>query len=263
MNKQTVLITGASGGIGKECALIFAKNGYNVVLVARGADKLNQIKSEIEKSFNVAATVVPADLTAGGAAEKVSQTLREQGVTVDVLINNAGFGDYAAFLDSDLQKQKNMIDLNCSSLVETTHVFGNEMKKRGFGRIVNIASIAAFQPGPYMSVYFASKSFVMSFSHALSHELKKSGVTVTCVCPGPVSTGFEAAANLHAEGCTMFKKLKPTTPEKVAAFVYKSALKGKVLAYHGFRSKLMNFSTKLAPRNIACKISAKVVGKPR
>ena len=261
MNKN-VLITGASSGIGEACAYEFASNKYNLILAARNEEKLLRIKQKISSEFSVKVSVVALDLTEKDAALKLKETLDRQGISVDILINNAGYGDLAPFLDSDWEKQRRMVELNIEALMHTTYVFGNDMKKRGFGHIVNISSLAAFFSGPYMAVYYASKAFVLSFSEAVAEELKDSGVRVTAVCMGPTSTGFEKAANLD-EHSNMFKKLKPALAEDVAKTVYKSCLKRKAVSCHGAVTKLACMANGLLPRKLKLKITKNTNGKPK
>lgn len=258
--KQTVLITGASGGIGRECAEIFAKNGFDVVLTARSEDKLHTIKKAVEEKYGVTATVIAMDLSKPDAALTLQKQLFEQSIVVDVLINNAGFGDYAGFLDSDWNKQKNMVDLSITALMQMTYLFGNEMRKRGKGRILNLSSAAGLCPGPYMSIYYASKAFVLSFSQAVSEELKGTGVTVTSLCPGPAKTGFEEAADMKY--AKLFVNIKPVSPADVAKTGYKAVMRGKAVTYHGMPTKLVNIGTRLAPRGIVRMIVKRINGIP-
>ena len=245
--KNFCLITGASGGIGAEFARAFAKNGHDLILVARSKDKLEALKYELENKYAVEAIVISADLTSESDIEQMYNHLRTADLRVDVLVNNAGFGDLCAFLDSNPERQKKLIELNISALVILTYLFGNDMKKRGRGRIVNISSAAAFSAGPYMSLYYASKSFVLSFSEALAEELKGSGVTVTALCPGPTSTEFEK--NAHMGRSVMFSRFKPAAAKDVAEVGYRAAMKGKRVKYHGFVTHSFSLLTRFLPRS--------------
>ena len=258
--KGTALITGASGGLGAEFARILAEEGFTLILTARHADKLDALKRELEDSFGSSVTIIPADLTQNGAVASLYAEIIAAGLTVDVLINNAGFGDYSAFLDADWDKQRRMVSLNITALMELSYRFGRDMRKRGYGRILNIASAAAFSPGPYMSVYYASKAFVLSFSQALSLELEQTGVKVTALCLGPTSTGFESAASM--EHSTMFRKIKPAEPWDVARTGYRAMRKGVAVRYHGFPTKLISFGTRLCPRAITCRLARSINGIP-
>ena len=244
--KQTALITGASGGLGLSFVNIFARDGYDIVLVARNGDRLEEIKKEIETKYNVNAMVVAVDLCAQNGAEQVFDATSKAGIKVDVLVNNAGFGDFGEFYKSDLNKQTRMVDLNCIALMQLCHLYLPDMIKNGKGNILNVDSIAAFQAGPLMSVYYATKAFVLSFSQALTRELKGTGVKVTALCPGPIRTNFDNAADLGESG--LFKNLKVWDPNVVAEFGYKNMKKGKSLCICGFVNKIIVFANRLAPR---------------
>lgn len=241
-----VLITGASGGIGLHFAEKFAENGYNLILVARSKNKLDSLKQELESNYSVNVNIYALDLTSNNAIQELYDYVKRKSLIVGVLVNNAGFGDRNAFLDSDWQKQKNLIDLNISALVEMTYLFGNDMKKRKRGKIINLSSVAAFSAGPYMSLYYASKSFVLSFSEALSEELKGSGVTVTALCPGPTSTDFEKNANMDQS--VMFSQFKTSSAKDVANAGFNAAMKGRAIKYYGVITYLFNIITRCFPR---------------
>jgi len=259
--KQTALITGASSGIGRECAIVFAKNGFDLILVARSVDKLSALKEELEQKHGIAVTVIPMDLSEPDVACELLRQLKKLELNANVLVNSAGFGDFAGFLDSDWSKQKNMVDLNITALMQMSYVFGNEMRKCGYGRILNLSSVAAFSAGPYMSVYYASKAFVLSFSQALAEELKDTGVTVTALCPGPTSTGFDSAADMG--GSKMFDTFKSATPKQVAECGYQAVMSGKHVKYHGLPTKLMNIGSRIVPRKTTTKFAAKINGVPQ
>ena len=244
--KQTALITGASGGIGLELARVFARERYNLVLVARNEARLSALGRELADAYGVTALACAADLSERDAAAAVYAFTRDRGVAVDVLVNNAGFGDFGPFLDAEWEKQYEMVQVNITALMQLTRLYLPEMTARGSGRILNIASTAAFQPGPLMSVYYASKAFVLSFSEALSVELKGTGVAVTTVCPGPTTTGFSERANLGASG--LFAHLKNATAAEVAEFAYRALSRGRVVAVHGLGNRLLVFGSKHSPR---------------
>ena len=252
MNK-TALITGASGGIGMELARIHASKGDNLVLVARSKDKLDALKSELEKQFGISVYNIGKDLTKNDAAKAIFDELSVQKIRVDYLINNAGFGDFGLFADSNWEKQSEMINLNVLALTYLTRLFLPDMIKNKFGKILNIASTAAFQPGATMSVYFATKAFVLSFSEAIANELKGSGVTVTVLCPGATESGFQAAADL--KNSNIFKGNQIASSKQVAEFGYNMMMKGKIVVIHGFMNKLLAFSVRLAPRNIITSVT--------
>lgn len=252
MNK-TALITGASCGIGLELAKIFASKGDDVILVARNEEKLIKIKKYLEEKYHISAWVYPKDLTAPNAASELYGEITSAGHQVDYLINNAGFGDNHKYLHAEWETHKNMVKLNILALMELCYLFGRAMYNRGNGKILNIASIAAFSGGPYMSVYYASKAFVLSFSEALAEEFKEQNVTVTCLCPGPTITNFGKAAD--SEKANMFKYLGPTTPEEVAKVGYRAMMKGKTVHYHGANAKAMALLCRLSPRKLNAKFS--------
>ncbi len=192
----TALITGASSGIGAEFARQLAANQQDLVLVARSQDKLNQLAEQLSQQHGIRAEVIVQDLTEPQASLAVTHRVEELGLTVDLLVNNAGFGTYGSFAESNLDRQSSMVQLNIMALVELTHLFLPAMVKRSQGGIINVASIAAFQPMPYWSVYAASKAFVLSFSEALWAEVKDAGIKVLALCPGPTESEFFKVADV-------------------------------------------------------------------
>lgn len=255
MNK-TALITGASSGIGLELARIFAKNKTNLVLVARSGDKLKALSDELIKSAGVKVKVIPADLSILKNCESLVDELKNENITIDYLINNAGFGTSGFFTDTDLQKEIEMINLNITALTYLTKIFAKEMKLRGSGKILNVSSTAAFQPGPLMAVYYATKAYVQSFSEALANELKGTGVTVTALCPGPTASGFQSAANINNVRLVKGRKL-PTSAE-VALFGYKAMMNGKTVAVHGLMNKIVVQFVRFVPRKIITSVVRKI-----
>lgn len=254
---NVVLITGASGGLGLELAKIFAENKNNLLLVARSAEALSDLKITLEAEHGITVHVLPRDLTEESSADELYAYAVENGLNVEVLVNNAGFGDFGEFCVRSWEKQRDMVRLNVLALMRLTYLFLPAMKDRGRGKILNLASLAAFQPGPLMSVYYASKAFVLSFSEALSVELKKTGVTVTALCPGPVRTGFEKNAELSNSG--LFKNLKVASPQRVALYGYKKLMKGKPVAVQGGMNKFLVFINRFAPRALVRKIVYKIM----
>ena len=186
----TALLTGASSGIGHSMAKILAGQGWDLVIVGRSTATLEKMRDELSSEQGVKVTVVEADLSQDGASQKVYDAVKAQGIEVDYLINCAGIGDFGLFVESDLKRQEDMIHINDLALVSMTGLFAPEMVARGSGRILNVSSVAAFQPGPLMSIYYASKAFVQSFTEALYVELKGTGVKVSVLCPGPTDTPF-------------------------------------------------------------------------
>lgn len=256
---KTALITGASGGIGHELAKIFAREGYNLVLVARSENKLIDLQKKLEKQYRVSVEIIVKDLSVKDAPADIYRTLSEANKHIDVLVNNAGFGDYGEFAEVDWNKQYSMVQLNIVALMHMTKLFLQPMREAGEGKILNMASTAAFQPGPYMSVYYATKAFVLSFSEALSKELQDSGVTVTAFCPGPTQTGFEDAASLGKS--KLFKIFTLARAEDVANYGYRELMRGQPVAIHGFFNKLLAFSLRFAPRSVVRKLMYKIQSK--
>ena len=246
---RTALITGASSGFGREFAKIFAKQGYNLVLTARRTAEMLKIKEELEGTYGIDVLVITKDLSVQNAAEEIFAETQARNIHIDVLVNNAGFGALGNFAATDMKKAQDMISLNVYSLVTLTHLYLAPMMEKGHGRILNVASIAGFAPGPGMAVYYASKAFVLNFSDALSTELKGTGVTVTALCPGPVNTGFAKAAGFKNN--IMFNGKEDGKAAKVSRYGVKQMYKGKPIAVPGAVCKLGAFATRLAPREFA------------
>jgi uncharacterized protein len=250
--KQTVLITGGSGGIGYELAQLFAGNGYSLVLVARNRDKLEEIKNDFEKRFGIFVKVINKDLSKPSAAKEIFDTLQKESHVIDILVNNAGYGSYGTFAETDLEFQLEMIQLNVVSLVHLTRLLLEPMIQRRSGKILNVASTAAFQPGPFMAVYFASKAFVLSFSEALSNELKGTGVSVTALCPGVTRTDFHKRAGLT--DVLPMNNSFAMDAKVVAMDGYRALMRGKAVTISGFRNQVLAFLVRLAPRAIVRKV---------
>ena len=258
--KGTALLTGASSGIGSSMARILAEEGWNLVIVGRSKDRLERMRDVLSSKNGVKVTVVEADLSLDGAAQGVYETVKGYGIEVDYLINCAGIGDFGFFVESDLKKQEDMIHINDLALVSMTGLFVPDMIARGSGRILNVSSVAAFQPGPLMSIYYASKAFVQSFTEALAVELKGTGVKVSVLCPGPTDTPFLEKAGQTEQN--MYKKSACVTADKVAAYGLRKAEKGKVVIVCGLDFKLMIFFVRLAPRSLTRWAVFKLQGKP-
>ncbi len=255
---ETALITGSSSGIGRELAKIHAKNGGNLVLVALDKGGLDDTKKVIEEKHKVNVYVIEKDLTVKGAVNEVYDELKQQKISVDYLINNAGFGDFGHFAECDWAKQEKMINLNITVVAHLTRLFLPDMIERGSGKIMNVASIASFQPGPTMSVYFATKAFVLSFSEALANELKDKSITVTALCPGSTETAFHAVVMGDSK---LLVKRKKSSPEDVAEFGYRSMIRGKTVAIHGFKNRIMILAARLFPRSIVVKATRRIQEK--
>jgi len=248
----TALITGASNGIGLDLAKIHASKGDNLILVARSKSKLDELKLSLEKEFKIKVIVINKDLSEINAAQEVYDEIKKNQITVDFLINNAGFGDFGMFYETDWNKELQMINLNITTLSHFTKIFLKEMVQRGNGRIMNVASIAAFQPGPTMAVYYATKAYVLHFSEAIANEVEKTGVTITALCPGPTESGFQEAADMQESKLVKGRKL-PTSKE-VAEYGYKSMMSGKTVAIHGTINYLMANSIRFSPRSLVVKL---------
>jgi len=249
---STALITGASGGIGYELAKLFARDHHNLVLVARSGDKLAQIATELQ-SHGVTVKTIALDLSAPPAPSFLFDQVQREGTVIDILINNAGYGAFGEFATMPEEEILGQIQLNITALTELTHFFLPAMVRRGSGRIMNVASTAGFQPGPLMAVYYATKAYVISFSQAIANEVHKSGVTVTCFCPGATHTGFAKRAG--NDKSRLFKQLGAMSAEKVALAGYRAVMEGRTLAISGVQNWLVAESTRLAPRKVVTAIS--------
>ncbi|MBK8144483.1 MAG: SDR family oxidoreductase [Bacteroidetes bacterium] len=255
----TALITGASSGIGFELAKVHASKGGNLVLVARNKSKLDELKMELETNYNVSVYTIGKDLSAKDAAQEVYDETTKQNIQIDYLINNAGFGDFGMFVETDWNKEYQMISLNITTLTQFTKLYLQGMVQRRNGRIMNVASTAAFQSGPTMAVYFATKAYVLSFSEAVDNEVSDKGVTVTALCPGATESGFIEAAGMQASNLIEGKKL-PTSKE-VAAYGYHSMMKGKTVAIHGFMDWILANSSRFVPRALTVLLTRKIVDR--
>lgn len=255
---RAALITGASGGLGREFAALCARDGRDLIIVARDGERLRQMKERLEQRHSVTIMPVALDLSGPDAARRLVDEVDASNLVVDLLINNAGVGYHAAFLDSDLARQELAIQLNVVALMQLSYLIGQRMGRRGEGRILNVSSIAAFVSGPYMAIYHASKAFVQSFSEALAEELRGSGVTVTALCPGPTETGFEGVAGLA--GSPLFSMLRPAKAQAVAAAGLRAAAKGQAVCRPGLVPKTMYLGTRLAPGAVARRFAAYLNG---
>jgi hypothetical protein len=256
---NTALITGASNGIGLELARIHASKGGDLVLVARNKPKLDELKTELEKQYKISVVCIGKDLSLPNAAKEIYDETKRQNIQIDYLINNAGFGDFGMLVETDWNKELQMINLNITTLTLFTKLFLQDMVKRRSGKIMNVASTASFQPGPTMAIYCATKAYVLSFSEAVSNEVSDKGVTITSLCPGATETGFQAAGAL--EESKLFKGKKLPTAKQVADYGYASMIKGKTVAIHGLMNNIMSNSIRFVPRSIVLKISRAMIGK--
>lgn len=249
---KTALITGASNGIGYEIAKLFAKDKINLVLVARNESKLLSIKKYFEQNYNISVKIIIKDLSLNTSPYEIFDELNKENISIEYLVNNAGFGYWGKFSDTNLEKELQMINLNIISLTILTKLFLTNMIKNNFGRILNIASTASFQPGPNMAIYYATKAYVLSFSEAISEELRGSSVSITTLCPGPTNTNFENFSGLNK--AKLFKIMKPANAYKVAMYGYKAMMKRKRLAIYGFTNKIILIIEKFFPRILILKV---------
>ena len=219
------LITGASSGIGRELASLFAANGYDIVITARNQERLNTVQTALKQQYQVRVVVFAADLSEPDAPQRLHDFTTSHGISIEYLVNNAG-----------------------------SYRYGRDMRRAGHGRILNISSVASMMAGPYMAVYFASKAFVRSLSEAVAYELRNTGVTVTCVCPGPTTTGFAKAANMH--GRNFFTMTRPASARQLAAYAYRRMMRGTTLAYHGPLTRAGALAERLLPRAAIRRLAA-------
>lgn len=246
-----VLITGASSGLGVDFARLYAKERRDLVLVARRGDRLEALKTELEQAYSIAVLPIALDLTATGALDNLQNTLKAEKLSVDILVNNAGFGLRGQFHQLDRARQLAMIQLNITVLTDLCHRFIPEMITRGSGGILNVASLAAFQPGPLMAIYYATKAYVLSFTEALHEELKPHGIRVSALCPGPVATEFAETADMT--DTLLFKTALPSPP--VVRQAMRALEKNRASTIPGLHNWLLAFSGRFAPRFVVRKLA--------
>jgi hypothetical protein len=259
--RPVALVTGASMGLGAEFARLFAAEGHDLVLTARNGERLAMLKKEVENLHGVTAHVLVADLADPRAPVAIHDNLRMAGIEVDVLVNNAGFGMYGKFHESDFQTELEMVQVNMIALMHLTKLFMRDMVARRRGRILNVASTAAFQAGPMQSVYYASKAFVLSFSEAIGNELKGTGVTVTALCPGPTATGFQERANVG--GLRGLRLMMRVSPEAVVRAGYNGMKHGRPVVIPGLLNNLHVFLLRLVPRRLVTNVVRRLQTHPR
>lgn len=248
--QKTVLITGGSSGIGYELAQVFGHNNYNLILVANDKNKL-QIAENKLKSHGFSVRTVSMDLADPQSPTKIYEYLQKEEIRIDILVNNAGFATYGEFAEIDLDRELSELQVNIVALTHLTKLFLPDMLKAKNGKVLNVASTAAFAPGPFMAVYYASKAYVLSFSQALNSELENTGVHVTALCPGPTDTGFVKRGGI--ENSKLFHG-KNLTASSVANAAYDGLMKNKLIVVPGFRDKLMIQALRLAPRDFVLKV---------
>lgn len=252
IQRPTALVTGGSGGIGLELAKVLARNDFDLVLVARKRDTLEAAAGQLEGKFDVKAHVFAADLRRLDAPQAIFDFLQNENIPIEALINNAGFGLGGEFSEIEIQRELEMIQVNISALTHLTKLFLPPMIKRKSGRVLNVASTAAFQAGPLMAVYYATKAYVLSFSEALSEELRNTGVTVTALCPGPTQTDFADTAELTSS--PLVNTFGIAEAADVAKYGFDAMMHGKRLAIPGIRNKIVAQANRIAPRALSAKI---------
>jgi short-subunit dehydrogenase len=254
MRRQVALVTGASSGIGLALARLMAADGFDLVLVARNADRLDQLAEEFRTHHRIAAHVCATDLSQPGAAAALWSELVGRRVGVDILVNNAGTGLYGPFAEQDDAALERMVTLNVSTVTTLTRLALPDMRVRGWGRILNVASIAGHQPGgPRMAAYYATKSYVLSFSRGLARELSGSGVSVTALCPGPIHTPFEESAG--ASRTILYRRVFTMDPLAVAKAGYRGMMRKTTVVVPGLTAKLLAFAGELPPRRIVLEVN--------
>jgi short-subunit dehydrogenase len=251
--RKTALITGASSGIGYELGKIFAKNDFDLVLVSRNEEKLENIAGELKKKHDIQVRVIAKDLSKPSSPKELYDQVTGEGTRIDVLVNNAGVAAYGKFTDSRADRNMDLIQLNIAAPTILCKLFGADMAREGSGRILNVSSTAAFQAGPLLSTYYASKGYLLLLSEALSHEFKQDGVTVTALCPGPVKTEFFKRNDMTDT------KLNDSpfmmNAARVAEIGFSGLMKGKPLVIPGAINKLLVFLERLAPRRVASSVA--------
>lgn len=254
---KITLITGAANGLGYEFARIYAEENNNLLLVDIDEKCLLEKANELKAKFNVTIDYIVADLSNKDELKKVYNYTLEKDYFVNNLVNCAGFGDRCDFVDMNVDKQLAMTDVDCNALLYFTKVFLDKMLKNNEGHIINVASIAAFMPGPFMCTYHACKAFVLLLGEAISYEIRKTNVKLLTLCPGPFLSEFVKKAHNDYT----FKKIKPISALKVAKFGYKKSIKGKSLAIVGFKNRLTVFACRFFPRKMVTMVSAKNMKK--
>lgn len=256
---KNALVTGSASGLGYELALLLAKDGYNLVLIDIDFEKLKHVKSSILKNRDVEVKLLQKDLSMVDVASEIYEEIAD--IDIDVLVNNAGFGLFGTFFDTDWKREHQMLNLHIITATHLTKLILPDMVKRKNGKILNVSSLAAFQPGPMMALYYASKSYILSFSQAISNELRGTGVTVTALCPGPTKTSFQEVVS---RGSTENKiSFNMASAKKVAVYGYKAMNNGRVVAIPGLFNKFLSILPRLLTRNRTTKIVRKIQDKNR
>ena len=253
-HKKTVLITGASSGIGREFAHLYAEDKQDLIIVSRSEKELWNLKVELQKKHKIHVTVITGDLSKQGAAQELYKKIKAGKLTIDILINNAGFGDFGETVEMEAERVRAMLNLNILTLTELSILFGCAFKKRRSGGIINVASTAGFQPLPYLNAYSASKSYVLSFSEGLAKELEDHGVVVTCLCPGMTTTNFFKNTTLSPSD------IKDMMGAREVALIGKKAFESKKLTVvAGFKNWLRSSASRFLPRSLVAKLAKRIM----
>ncbi|MDE7106432.1 MAG: SDR family NAD(P)-dependent oxidoreductase, partial [Anaeroplasmataceae bacterium] len=235
---KTVLITGATGGIGSDLCKVFAQHQYNLILIGRNEIKLSSLRDELQKLYPIQVDSILVDLSLPNAGQIVYEETIKKNLKIDILCNVAGLGVYGDFLDRSFEDHKELLSVNLNAVLELCHYFGNSMKKEGHGSIINIASISAFFPGPYMATYYASKAYILSFTIALAKELKPYGVGVSVVCPGVIPTEFYPKAEADLKHSFLLKRMPLENPKALAKIIYKKSIHNKLIIKNGIINRI-------------------------
>ncbi len=250
---NTVLITGASTGIGYALSKVFSRNGYNSVLVSRNHQKLEVVAKELQDQYDIQAKVMPKDLSVPSAPQELYNDVVAAGIDIDVLVNNAAFGINGKFTEFSVDEHLEMLQLNITALTMLCNLFGKDMVKRHSGSILNVASTAGFQAGPLMSTYYASKAYVILFSEGLNKELAQDGIQVSVLCPGVTKTDFFDRADMKT--ANILKLPGMMSADRVAEICYSGLMRGKKIIIPGIMNKMMAFSSRLGPRSVSASIA--------
>ncbi|WP_443632560.1 SDR family oxidoreductase [Candidatus Marifrigoribacter sp. Uisw_064] len=259
MNNKTALVTGAASGLGYEFAVLLAKDSYNLILIDIDSENLEGTKKELESLYQTQVTILVKDLSTAEIANEIYNEIQDK--SIDVLINNAGFGLFGTFSKTNWQRESAMLHLHIMTTTHLTKLLLNGMVERGKGRILNISSLAAFQPGPLMAIYYASKAYILSFSEAIANELKGTGVTVTVLCPGQTKTSFQQVVS--KQNCDNKISFNMACPVQVAKYGYNAMMQGKTVVVPGFFNKFLSKLPRLMPRKTSASIVRKIQEKNR
>ena len=253
--KHYALVTGGTSGIGHGFAQELAAEGNNLVLIARNGARLEEVKNELEARYSISVLTMPMDLSRPGAPQQIFELLKQKGIVLNVLVNNAGFNVYGKFEESDLEEERKMLHLHIDAVTELTKLFLRQRSRHERNLILNVASIAGLVPGPLVSVHFATRAYILSFSLALSSELQGSDVTITCLCPGPTRSAFFGRAGMENVRLASGKPLKVMDAPVVAAIGYRALKKGKMMVVPGMMNKVLAFMTRIVPRKLTIRIT--------